>query len=60
MKREISDDDVPLFAAVGRHDELVDVLSERFGDFVDIVALPPDTPADVVQNVRVVPTPCGG
>ena len=60
MTREISDDVVHLFAAVGRHDELVDVLSKRFGDLVDIVALPPDTPADVVQNVRVVPTPCGG
>ena len=60
MKREISDDVVHLFAAVGRYDELVDVLSERFGDLVDIVTLPPGTPADVVQNVRAVPKPCGG
>ena len=60
MKREISDDVVHLFAAVGRHDELVGILSERFADLVDILALPQDTRADVVQDVRVVPSPCVG
>ncbi len=57
MTSEISDDVVHLFAAVGRHDQLVDVLSERFSDLVDIVSLPLDTPPDVVQEVRSIATP---
>lgn len=57
MTREISDDVVHLFAAVGRHDQLVEVLSERFSDLVDIVSLPLDTPPDVVQEVRSIATP---
>ncbi|MFT5211710.1 MAG: putative F420-dependent oxidoreductase [Flavobacterium sp.] len=51
MTREISDDVVYLFAAVGRHDQLVNALSERFGGLVDYVGLPADTPADVLQDV---------
>ena len=57
MTSEISDDVVHLFAAVGRHDQLVEVLSERFSDLVDIVSLPLDTPPDVVQEVRSIATP---
>ena len=57
MTSEISDDVVHLFAAVGRHDQLVDVLSQRFSDLVDIVSLPLDTPPDVVQEVRSIATP---
>ncbi len=57
MTSEISDDVVHLFAAVGRHDQLVDVLSERFSDLVNIVSLPLDTPPDVVQEVRSIATP---
>ena len=57
MTSEISDDVVHLFAAVGRHDQLVDELSERFSDLVDIVSLPLDTPPDVVQEVRSIATP---
>ena len=60
MAREISDDVVHLFAAVGRHDQLVAALSERFGGLVDIVSLPPDTPADLLQDVRAIPTPYDG
>ena len=60
MAREISDDVVHLFAAVGRHDKLVAALSERFGGLVDIVSLPPDTPADLIQDVRAIPTPYDG
>jgi len=51
MTKEISDDVVHLFAAVGRHDELVGVLTDRFGGMTDIVGLPEDTPADVIQEV---------
>ena len=51
MTKEISDDVVHLFAAVGRHDELVGALTDRFGGMTDIVGLPEDTPADVIQEV---------
>ena len=51
MTHEIPDDVVHLFAAVGRHDELVAALSERFGGMTDIVGLPEDTPPDVIQDV---------
>ena len=57
MTSEISDDVVHLFAAVGRHDQFVDVLSERFSDLVVIVSLPLDTPPAVVQEVRSIATP---
>ena len=51
MTKEISDDVVHLFAAVGRHDELVGALTQRFGGMTDIVGLPEDTPPDVIQEV---------
>ena len=51
MTREISDDVVRLFAAVGRHDELVVALKQRFGGIIDIVGLPEDTPPDVIQDI---------
>ena len=51
MTKEISDDVVHLFAAVGRHDELVGALKERFSGMTDIVGLPEDTPLDVMQDV---------
>jgi probable F420-dependent oxidoreductase len=51
MTKEITDDVVHLFAAVGRHDELVGALTERFGGMTDIVGLPEDTPPDVIQDV---------
>ena len=51
MTKEISDDVVHLFAAVGRHDELVGALTDRFGGMTDIVGLPDDTPPDLIQEV---------
>ena len=51
MTKEISDDVVHLFAAVGRHDELVGALTDRFGGMTDIVGLPEDTPPDLIQEV---------
>ena len=51
MTKEIPDDVVHLFAAVGRHDELVAALTERFAGMSDIVGLPEDTPPDVIQDV---------
>jgi len=39
MAREISDDVVRLFAAVGTHRELAKAVAERFGGTADTVAL---------------------
>ncbi|MBT4493285.1 MAG: TIGR03617 family F420-dependent LLM class oxidoreductase [Gammaproteobacteria bacterium] len=57
MTREISDDVVRLFTAVGRHDELVGAIEDRFGGLADIVGLPADTPPDVVQDVKAINCP---
>jgi probable F420-dependent oxidoreductase len=51
MTKEIPDDVVHLFAAVGRHDELVGALTDRFGGLTDIIGLPEDTPPEVIQDV---------
>ena len=58
MTREISDDVVHLFAAVGRHDEIADAISARFGGLTDIVGLPADTPPDLIQEVKGILSPC--
>ena len=57
MTQQIPDDVVHLFAAVGRYDELVSVLTERFGGLVDYVGLPADTPTDVLQDVLAIKRP---
>ena len=59
MRLQISDDVVHLFSAVGRHDQLVEVLLKRYSDIVDTVALPPDTPPELIQDVQTIPTPRG-
>ena len=51
MTKEIPDEVVHLFAAVGRHDELVDALTERFAGLTDFVSLPDDTPPELIQDV---------
>jgi hypothetical protein len=59
---EISDDVVRLFAAIGRHDEIVSSLEERFGGVVDAlrVSMPQagesGLDADVIQDIRRIPT----
>lgn len=60
MTREVPDDVVQLFAAVGRHDEIVAAIESRFGGRVDIVGLPEGTPSDVMQDVRAIHTPFKG
>ena len=57
MTGEIPDDVVRLFAAVGRHDELVNAITERFGGLTDIVGLPDDTPPDVIQDIQAIDCP---
>ncbi len=63
MTDEVSDDVVHLFAAVGRHDELVGAVEARFGGLVD--AISPGTPVDeagglppeLLQDLRAIPSP---
>ena len=51
MTQEIPDDVVDLFAAVGRHDEIASAISERFGGIADVVAMPENSPPDLLQDI---------
>lgn len=59
---EVSDDVVRLFAAVGRHDQIVRAIDERFGGLVDAVSAsagssrPADLPPDLLQDLARIPT----
>jgi hypothetical protein len=61
MAREISDDVVRLFAAIGTHRELAKAIAERFGRASDAVALSggygvkQDIPADLIQDIQRIP-----
>jgi probable F420-dependent oxidoreductase len=59
MPREVPDDVAHLFAAVGRHDQIVDAIEARFGGLVDALTLRGDgvgeVPQDLVQDIRRVP-----
>jgi probable F420-dependent oxidoreductase len=61
MAREISDDVVRLFAAVGTHGELAKAIGERFGGAADTIALSggygvrQDIPPDLLQDLRRIP-----
>ena len=63
MAKEIPDDLLYLFAAVGRYDELPDVLEKRFGGCTDMVYastsadVRPDIPAEVLQEIKKIETP---
>ena len=51
MTLAVTDDVVRLFAAVGRHDEIVNEIANRFGGVADIVGLPEDTPSDLLSDI---------
>ncbi|MEQ9451310.1 MAG: TIGR03617 family F420-dependent LLM class oxidoreductase [Pseudomonadales bacterium] len=51
MTAAISDDVVHLFAAVGRYDEILPRLQERFGGIVDMVGMPEGTPPELLQDI---------
>ena len=51
MTAAVPDDVVHLFAAVGRFDEIADVIARRFGGVADVVGLPEDTPPDLLQDI---------
>jgi len=66
MTKEVSDDVVHLFAAVGRHDELKSAMEVRFGGLVDTVSAgtpvddPGGLPADLIQEIQSIETPFKG
>ena len=66
MTKEVDDDEVHLFAAVGRHDELKAAMEARFGGLVDTVAAgtpvddPGGLPADLIQEIQSIETPFRG
>ncbi len=52
MTQAISDDVVHEFCVTGRFDEIKDRIRQRFAGSVDAVALPSDTPKDLLQELR--------
>lgn len=66
MPAEITDDVLQLFAAIGRHDEIVKEIQQHFGGLVDSVAdsasydTPGYLPPDVIQDIQAIKTPFTG
>ena len=67
MSARVSDDLVHLFAAVGTHKEIAGKIAERFGGLSDAINLRADsssaggdTPPDVIQEIKRIPTPFQG
>ncbi|WP_162914678.1 TIGR03617 family F420-dependent LLM class oxidoreductase [Desertibaculum subflavum] len=62
MAKQVPDDVVHLFAAVGRHDEIAKVIERRFGGLVDSLqasansSMPAGLPPDLIQDIRRIPT----
>ena len=61
MAKEVSDDVVHLFAAVGRYDQIGPAIEARFGGLVDAVSAsansskPSDLPPDLIQDIARIP-----
>src|SRR5579864_9109236 len=59
LAKEVPDEVVHLFAAVGRHDQIVAAITERFGGLADALTLRADgvegMPPDLVQDIRRIP-----
>ncbi|MEE2776221.1 MAG: TIGR03617 family F420-dependent LLM class oxidoreductase [Acidobacteriota bacterium] len=66
LPRQVSDDVVHLFAAVGRHDQLADAVSERFGGVSDAIGAsaspdrPGGLPPDLISDLQAIPTRFAG
>lgn len=66
MTREVSDDVVHLFAAVGRHDELAGAVEQRFGGITDTLSdsasaeMEGNLPPDLIEDLKKIPTPFQG
>jgi hypothetical protein len=52
MTEEISDDIVHEFCAVGRFDQIAEKIRRRFAGSVDVIAMPENTPSDLLQELR--------
>jgi hypothetical protein len=52
MTQEVSDDIVHEFCAVGRFDQIADKIRGRFSGAVDVIAMPDNTPSDLLQELR--------
>ena len=61
MAKEVPDDVVHLFAAIGRYDQIAKAIEERFGGLTDALnaranaALPGHLPRDLIQDIRRIP-----
>jgi probable F420-dependent oxidoreductase len=59
LAKEVPDEVAHLFAAVGRHDEIVGAIERRFGGLVDSLTLRGDgvgeVPSGLVQDIRRIP-----
>ncbi len=60
MAGEVGDEVVALFTAIGRWDRLEAAVAARFGGAVDAIAVAPGLPAEVVADLRRIPTRFGG
>jgi hypothetical protein len=62
----ISDDVLRLFAAIGRYDELENLVADRFGGCIDMVYastssdIQPKIPPEVIQDIQRIVTPFNG
>lgn len=62
MAAQVSDEVVRLFAAVGRHDELVDAVAERFGGITDAISASASLtshgglPPGLIADLKAIPT----
>jgi probable F420-dependent oxidoreductase len=59
LAKEVPDDVAHLFAAVGRHDQIVKAIAERYGGLVDALTLGREgtgpVPPDLAQDIRRIP-----
>jgi hypothetical protein len=61
MAKEVPDDVVHLFAAVGRYDQIVKAITKRFGGLTDALnaranaTQPGHLPRDLIQDIRRIP-----
>lgn len=63
MAKQLSDDHVRLFVAVGKHDEIVDAIKTRYDGVSDTVyvnqvpGIDPQVPADLIDEIKKIPVP---
>jgi probable F420-dependent oxidoreductase len=66
MAKQLSDDHVRLFCAVGKHDEITNAVKARYADVSDTVyvnqvpGIDPQVPAGLIQDMKDLPVPFKG